>query len=158
MVKEQMEFHRPLRATELRPVEERGAEIDDGGIQAQELFLEPELPAPFGHRLAALKQLEEDLLVQRPGPMLIGIGQAGALRGRDPQVAELALAAGQAAADLPEGLRPAQLAKEHGHKLAPGGEAAGVPFGLRGLDGLLKVEAREGLEELAEHAHEPIHC
>src|SRR5574342_533910 len=158
MVEEEMELHRPLRPAEGGPVEERGAEIDHRGVQAHQLVLEPELPAPFGGLLAAPEELEEDLLVERPGPVLVRVGQGGPLGGGDPQVAELALAAGQAPADLPEGLRPAELAEEHSHELAPGGEAPGVSFGFRLLDGPLEFEPREELEELAEHAHEPIHC
>lgn len=52
----------------------------------------------------------------------------------------------------------AQLAEEHGNELAPASEAPGVAFGSRLLDRLLKVETREELENLAEHAHEPTHC
>lgn len=90
--------------------------------------------------------------------MFVRVGQGGAIWGRDPQVAKLPLAAGQAAANLPEGLRPAQVAEEHDHELAPGGKASDVPFGFRLLDGLLKLQVREQVEELAKHAHEPIHC
>ena len=52
----------------------------------------------------------------------------------------------------------AQLAEEHGDELAPRGEAPGMPFGLCYLDGPLKIEPREQLEDLAKHTHEPIHC
>jgi len=47
---------------------------------------------------------------------------------------------------------------EHGDELAPAGEAPGMAFGIGLLDCLLEVDPGETLEELAEHAHEPIHC
>jgi len=100
MVQEQVELHRPLGAAERGPLEERGAEVDHRGIQADELVLEPELAAPRRDRLAAGGQLAENLLVQGPGPMRIRVGQGGPPGSRDPQVAELPLAGGQPPADL----------------------------------------------------------
>ena len=156
MVQDEVELDGPLGPPELRPVEQAGAEIDHRGVQAQELVLEPELALPLRDGLAPAQQLEEDRLVQLPGPVRIRVGQRGPARSRDPQVAELPLAAGQPPADLPERLRPAQLAEEHGDELPPAGEAPGVALGLRVLDRPLELEAREELvEDLAEHAHHP---
>jgi hypothetical protein len=36
-------------------------------------------------------------------------------------------------------MSPAQLAKEHGHKLAPAGESPGVSLGLGFFDRLLEI-------------------
>lgn len=66
MVEQEMELHRPLRPAEGGPVKERGAEIDDGGVQAQQRVLEPEPASSFRHGVAAPEQVEEDLLVQPP--------------------------------------------------------------------------------------------
>ena len=70
---------------------------------------------------------------------------------------QLALAARQPAADLAQRVRPAQLAEQHGDELAPAGEAARVPLGLRRHDGLLKLGARKKLEQLTEDAAESGH-
>src|SRR5574337_388094 len=90
--------------------------------------------------------------------MCIGVGQGGALlRRRDPQAAERALTTGQAAADCPEGLRPAEAANAHGHELTPRGEAPGVRFGFPRCDGVLILESREALEQPAQRTHAPLH-
>src|SRR5712692_7195459 len=70
---------------------------------------------------------------------------------------ELALATGEAATDLAQGVRPPELAEQHGHELAPTREAARVPLGLRRDDGLLKRSARKELEQLTEDAAESRH-
>jgi hypothetical protein len=65
---------------------------------------------------------------------------------------QLPLAARQAAANLAQGMRPSQLAKQHGHELAPTGETPRVPFGLVLLDRLLEFPAREKLQYLRKNA------
>src|ERR1035437_9378451 len=49
-------------------------------------------------------------------------------------------------------MRPSQLAKQHGHELAPTGEAPRVPLGLVLLDRLLELPAREQLQRLRKNA------
>ena len=46
---------------------------------------------------------------------------------------QFALTTAQTAGDFPEGMGSAQLAEEHGHELAPAGEASGVAFGTVSL-------------------------
>ena len=46
-----------------------------------------------------------------------------------PQMAQLAFAGGQSAANLAQGLRPAQVTEQHGHELSPTAEPAGVALG-----------------------------
>ena len=70
---------------------------------------------------------------------------------------ELAFAAGQAATDFPQGVRPAQLAEEHGDELAPAGEAPRVPLGMVLVDGLLEFKTRKELQELGEDATKSLH-
>jgi len=52
---------------------------------------------------------------------------------------------------------PAELAEQHGHKLAPAGEAPGMPFGVGPLDQRLELCPRKELEELPKHAAESTH-
>ena len=56
---------------------------------------------------------------------------------------QLAFAGGQAAADLAQGLRPAQMTEQHGYKLAPTTEPAGVALGAVLDDGPLQTRVRE---------------
>jgi hypothetical protein len=42
-------------------------------------------------------------------------------------------------------MSPAQLAKEHGHKLAPTGKSSGMTFGFGLFNGFLKIDSRNEL-------------
>jgi hypothetical protein len=59
---------------------------------------------------------------------------------------EFPLAAREAAADLAQGVRSSQLVEQHGHKLAPAREPAGVTLSLRRNDRFLKLRAGKKLE------------
>jgi hypothetical protein len=50
-----------------------------------------------------------------------------------------------------------ELTKHHGHKLAPTGKTAGMPFGFMLLHSLLKLVTGEQLEQLGENAAYSIH-
>jgi hypothetical protein len=49
-------------------------------------------------------------------------------------------------------MRSAELAKQHGNELAPTAEATAMPLGFMELDGILKLEPREQLQDLTEDA------
>ena len=56
-----MQLHRTLGATEMCAIVELEAEINDAGIEADQLVLEAELGLPrLGQNPAALQQLKED--------------------------------------------------------------------------------------------------
>jgi hypothetical protein len=67
-------------------------------------------------------------------------------------VPQLAFAGGQPAANLAQRLRPSQMTEQHGHKLAPATEAAGMTLGPVLGDRLLKLVAGKQLQHLAENA------
>ena len=76
MVQQQMQLHRAFGTAELGPIIEFQAEINDTGIQTDQLVLESEFRLPrTGLRLAAFQQLKKDSLIKLPRAMLIGIGQ-----------------------------------------------------------------------------------
>src|SRR5229473_3011644 len=54
-------------------------------------------------------------------------------------------------------MRASQLAKQHGHELAPTGEAPRVPLGLVLLDCSLELPARKQLQYLREDAAYFVH-
>src|SRR5262249_11795282 len=95
--------------------------------------------------------------VKLPGPMLVGVGQRRARRGRAAQVLELALATAQPAADLAQRVCTAELAEQHRDELPPAGEATCMSFGGPPLDQRLQLGARKQLEQLTEHAGESAH-
>src|ERR1039458_9665952 len=76
---------------------------------------------------------------------------------RHPQMLQLPLATRQAAANLAQRMRLSQLAKQHGHELAPTGETPRVPFSLVLLDRLFEIPAREQLQHLRENAAYFVH-
>src|ERR1017187_1456002 len=107
---------------------------------------------------ALAQRLLEHRLVQLPRPMLIGVGQGGSLGcHRHPQMLQLPLATRQAVANLAQRMRLSQLAKQHGHELAPTGETPRVPFSLVLLDRLFEIPAREQLQHLRENAAYFVH-
>ncbi len=77
--------------------------------------------------------------------MLVGIGQGGVTGGGNAEVFQFALTTTQATGDFPEGMGSAQLAEEHGHKLAPAGEASRMTFGLSLYNGSMKFIAGKKL-------------
>ena len=90
--------------------------------------------------------------------MAVGIGQRRAFGSLiDSQMGEFPFASGKALADLPQRVGAAQLAEQHGDKLAPTAKAAGMPLGSGLLNQQLKVGSREELENLTEHATKSIH-
>jgi hypothetical protein len=158
VVQKQVNLRRPFGALVLGPVKQTGAQIDASGVQAQQLVLEAELLLASGHAVALRQQILKHRLVQLPRPVFIGIGQRGPVgRAGNPQVPQLALTGRQAIANLAQGPGPAELAKQHGHKLAPAGETAGMPFGFVLLDSLLELDAWKQLEQLRENAAYSIH-
>src|ERR1035441_3234641 len=70
---------------------------------------------------------------------------------------QMPLAARQTATNLAQRVRASQLAKQHGHELAPTRETPCVAFGLVLLDGLLEIPTRKQLQHLRENAAYFVH-
>ena len=159
MVQEQMELDGALGLAKVSPGEKAQAQVDDRGIEAEELVLEAELPI-FTRAFAAteVQQQEEGILIKLPGTVGVGIGK-GALgwSGAQAKMIELAAGDGQAVADLPEALGLGQLAEKHRDILAPGREALGVALRPSLMDQPLKQVPRNDLENLAEQACGKLH-
>jgi len=84
--------------------------------------------------------------------MLIGIGKGGSAWGSDSQMLQFTLTASQTTGNFPEGMGSAQLTEVHSDKLAPASESLGMSFSFCFPHGLLKVDSRKQLLELAEYA------
>src|SRR5207248_10532229 len=63
------------------------------------------------------EDLVEHGLIERPGPVGIGIGERRPPGNRRPQMRHLALATRQAAADLAQRMGTSELGKQHRHEL-----------------------------------------
>jgi hypothetical protein len=157
VIEHQVQLHRAFGALVLGPVEQAGTQIDHGRVDTEQLIAEAEFARTVVGPLAAPQQLFEHRAVELPRAVRVRIGQRRALRRLDPQMAQLPLAAGQSAADLPQTLGPAELTEQHGDELIPRGEPAGMAFGSVLFDQGLKLRTGEELEELAENAAEWIH-
>jgi hypothetical protein len=140
MVQQQVKLHGPFGLSVLCPVKQRGAQPDERGIQAEEPVLEPELALAELQSLATTQELIKQLLLELPGPVLVGVGQGRSFGGiLDAQMPGLAETAGQAAADLPQGVGLSQLAEHHGHELFPAAEALGAFLGPGCMDGFKEL-------------------
>jgi MFS family permease len=82
MVQKQMQLHRPFRLSKLGPIKEVGAQLDHGGIQAEELVPESKPPLAEIQGPALAQELVKYPLVQLPWPVFVGIGQRRSLRSR----------------------------------------------------------------------------
>ncbi len=109
VVEQDVDLDPTLGAAELGPGKELQAQRDGGGVQRHELVAEPKLRRPMiaQHALGAepLQGCPEQILIQACRPLLVRVGQRRLLRSLvDPQVGELAHAAGHTVADLPQGV------------------------------------------------------
>ncbi len=109
------------------------------------LFLKRNL-WPGRHAATLCQQLPEDGFVDLPRTVPVGVGEHRARgSGGQAQMPQLAFAGRQTAADFAQRLGAAEVAKQHGDKLSPASEAAGVAFPAMLADGLLKLRTREQL-------------
>src|SRR5487761_899625 len=129
-----------------RPVKHGGAEFDEGAVDAPQWIAKTEAVSCPRCLLATRKQNAEDLLIQLPGPVLIGVGERGFVgRLRNAEMLQLSFTTRQAAANLAQRTSLSQLAKQHRHELSPAGESAGMAFGTRLSNRLFKFQTRKEL-------------
>jgi hypothetical protein len=133
------------------------AQINGARIHADQFVFEPELSLPHDLGTALPKELKENLLIELPWAVLIGISQGGTGRSSNAQMLHLALTASKAPRNLTKGMGPAQLTEEHGYKLAPTRESFGMTFCLSDRDPMLKLHTRKQLQQLAKYATKSIH-
>jgi hypothetical protein len=130
MIQKKMQFDGPFGAAKVSPVKHLQTQINDGRIHTDQLVLKPKLFLSDHLDTASIKEFQEDLLIEFPGAVLIGISQGGMTGGTNSKMFQFALATSETSCNLSEGMGPTQLTKEHGHKLAPTGESSGMTFGL----------------------------
>jgi len=155
VVQGEMQFHGALGPTKGGPRKHFGAELDQRGVETQQLVLEPKLlRARRGLSLTPGEQLVKDGLIQLPRPMRVGIRERGPAWRGDAQMGQPTFTARQASGDFPQRVGSAQLAEQHRDELPPAGETTGVAFGVGLLHRALKFQSWKELEQLAKDAAE----
>jgi hypothetical protein len=161
VAEQDVELDAAFGLAEIGPRKQRQAQADRRRVQRQQAVLEAEgvlLLAQHTLLAEAAKELPEQRLEHRRRPMLVGVGQRGASGSVvDADVHELAFAAGEAVADLPQGVGARQLREEHGDQVSPGSEALGIALGAELPHQVVKRVARDLLEELTEEAADSYH-
>jgi hypothetical protein len=145
VIQKKMKLDGSFGAPKLGPIKYSQAQINGGRIHADQFVFKPELSLPNNLDTASFKELKENLLIELPWTVLIGISQGGMARSSNAQMFQLTLAASKASGNLTEGMGAAQLAKQHGHKLAPTSESFGMTFCLSDRDQVLKFRTRKQL-------------
>ena len=102
-----MQFQGSLGPLVDGPVERRQTQFDHRGVDGQQFVLESELAfVILSLVLTSAQNSLEDILIELPWPVLIGVSQCRTSRGAvHAQVLQLPLAGGQAAGDLSQRLR-----------------------------------------------------
>ena len=157
MIQKKMKLDGSFGPPEPGPVKYFQAQIDGGRIHADQFVFKPKPSLPNDLDTASLKELKEDLLIQFPWTVLIGVSQAGMARSSNAQMLQLPLTASKTSANLTEGMGSAQLAKQHGHELAPTCKSFSITFCLGDHDQMLKLHTRKQLQQLAKYATKSIH-
>jgi hypothetical protein len=145
MIQKQMQFDSPFGSAKFGPVKEADTEVNNGGIEADQFVLKPELFLDLDLALASFEELHKDSLVELPGTVLIGISQSGPTGGADAQMFQFTFAASQPSGNLSQRMGSAQLTEEHGHKLPPASKSSGMTFGFCLFHGLLELDSRKQL-------------
>jgi hypothetical protein len=146
MIQEQMQFDGSFGPPKVSPIKHRQTQINDGRIHPDQFILKPKLLLPdLDLNPASVEEFQEDMLVEVPGTMFVGISQRGMTGSTDAQMFEFAFATSEPSGNLSERMSPSQLTEEHGHKLAPTGESFGITFCLGHFNQMLKLQTRKQL-------------
>ena len=140
-----MKFDGSFGPPELGPIKHLQTQIDGGRIHADQFVFKPERFLPDSLDTASFKEANKDLLIKFPWTMFIGIGQGGMARRRNAQMLQLTLTASKTPGNLTEGMGPAQLAEQHGHKLAPTRESFRITFGMGFFHHVLELDSLKKL-------------
>jgi len=131
---------------ELGPIKDFQAQIDGGRIHTDQFVFKPQRSLPDDLDTASFKDLMENLLVELPGTVLIGISQGGMAWSSNAQMFQLPLTASKTSGNLTERMGAAQLAKQHSHKLAPTRKSFGMTLCPCDRNQMLKLQTRKQLQ------------
>ena len=116
MVKDGVHFDAALPLAKRCPGKKRQAQLDGGGIHAEQLCLEPELV--FGRmRLTQGEHFAEQILKKAHRPGVVGIGKGGAGQVFQPPVVQATSGGGQTTQSVAHGAPCGKLDESHGDEL-----------------------------------------
>ena len=144
---------------EVRPGEQCQAQIDGGGVQRIERFLETQ------SIVLALMQLDRDGnqsmtegLEQMPVAPLVGIGQSRTgYPAANPDVVELGALRVQTSHQIAQALAPGELGISDAQKMVPGGEVSAAVIRGESIDQMLEMTERNETQQLRENRLAVIH-
>jgi len=117
--------------------------LDKANYKFHQRSRNPELLSLSDLHPAALEQSKENLLIQLPWAVLVGIAKGRSAWSSDSQMFQFTLTASQSPGNLPEGMGSTQLTEEHGNKLTPASEPSGMAFCFCLSHGLLELDSRK---------------
>ena len=141
MIQKKMKLDGSLGPPEFGPIKDFQTQVDSGRIHGDQFVFKPKRFLPDDLDTASFKEPKENLLIEIPWTVLIGIGQGGMARSRDAQMSQLPLAASKTSANLTERMGTTQLAKQHGHKLTPAAKTFRITFGMGFFHYVLKLDS-----------------
>ena len=157
-VHHRVQFDRRFGGPEMRPGEQRQAQVDGRGIQGINHLLEIQPVAVA--RVKSSRPADQNLGqvgVNPPVPMLVGVGQIGA-RDLAPKPHGIKMpTSAQARLDVPQTLPESHLRKRHRKELIPRREAPALPRHRVALDAALKLFAIQGVCYLGENRPAFVH-
>ena len=123
-----MEFHPATLGAEVGPWKGRQTELDDRGIETEELGLEPEL-VTRGHGRASLIHFAEECLEEFGRALGIGVGKGRTSHGAQTQMIQSPDVGSQATDTVTHAPAASQVNEEQTSKLIPSRECPGTPAG-----------------------------
>jgi hypothetical protein len=146
VIQKQRKLDRSFGPSEFGPIEHFQTQIDGGRVHTDQFVFKPERFLPNNPGTAPIEELKENLLIELPWTVLIGISQGGMARSRNAQMFQLPLAASKTSGNLTESMGAAQLTKQHGHKLTPTSKSFGMALCPGDRNYMLELHTRKQLQ------------
>ena len=157
MVKQHMQLDGSFGAPELGPWKQAQTQRYGAAVKRQQLVFKTE-PVPWSTFSHMIQGLIKHVLKKLPGPMGVGVAEGGLVRcPADSQMLQLAVTAGQPAANFSQTLGLRQLTKKHSHELIPATEPLGMALSAMLGNQLVKPAPVENGDQLTEKARAAYH-
>ncbi len=150
VIQTDMDLDRPFRRLVLGPREQRCGELDQRGVQREELALEPE-PMTGRMPLGPSQQLVEDLLEQRGRLIAVDPGQRRAGDRPSSEVIQLPDLGLEVRHQIPQAGPTGQMRHGQGKELIPPTHRTQIPAPMVPNGGCLEFMSRKYFEELGKN-------
>lgn len=158
-IKQGMEFDCRFRLAEVRPREQRQAQVDGGGVKCINSLLQFQSEVVLGIEPSCLGyQHLGEIGIDTPVPFLIGLGQgASSDTSTNAHVVTSGRDSPQTGFDITQAFSIGQLSEGHAEVLIPAGEDFGVFVSLVSLNTPAKVVYGQEIHELCKNSSSGIH-